>query len=310
MSDLYLRKVGLIVTSGSQGLDLSQMKIAFRTTAMDVDAPPTAIIRVYNLSEATAKSVQKEYQNVVLQAGYETGNYGVIFQGTIKQVRRGRDSAIDSFVDIYAADLDQAYNFGMVSKTLAAGSSAKDQVDAIIAGAAAQGMQKGSIPDSLGTGGTLPRGKVLFGLARERLGDVTATASCTWSIQDGKVNIIPLTGYLPGEAVVLNAATGMVGVPEATNNGIEVASLLNPLFKTGTRVQIDNAAITNTTVNSQGFPNYTALNFPASLSDDGFYRVLVVEHRGDSRGNDWYSTLTCLSIDASASPGSSVQAFG
>jgi hypothetical protein len=313
MSDQYLRKAGLIVSTGSDGLDLSNMRIVFRTTAMDASAPPGAFIRVYNLSDATATTVQKEFQKVTLQAGYETGNYGIIFQGTIKQVKRGKESAVDTFLDIYAADLDQAYNFGLVNKTLKAGSTLNDQVKASM-----DAMQKasdgasvsGSIPDSLGTGGTLPRGKVLFGLARERLTDAADSAGCTWSIQDGKVNIIPLKGYLPGEAVVINAQTGLIGIPEATNNGIEATVLLNPLIKLGTRVQIDNAAITNTTVNSQGFPSYTDLNFPASLSADGFYRTLVVEHRGDTRGNEWYSQLTCLALDASASPGSSVLAAG
>lgn len=310
MSDQYLRKVGLIVTQGEEGLDLSNMRIWFRTTQMDAETPPGAYIRVFNLSQTTAQRVQKEFQSVVLQAGYENGNYGVIFQGTIKQVRRGRLNATDTYLDIYAADLDQAYNFGVVSKTLAAGSTQKDQVDAIMQQAASKGMSAGSIPNSLGTGGTLPRGKVLFGLARERLTDIANTTGCTWNITNGKVNIIPLTGYLQGEAVVLNAQTGLIGVPEATNAGIEAKCLLNPLIKLGTRVQIDNALINQTTINQQGFPRFTDLSFPASVTDDGFYRVLVVEHMGDSRGNEWESQLTCLAVDSSTQPDSSVQAYG
>jgi hypothetical protein len=257
--------------------------------------------------------VQKEFQKVVLQAGYENGNYGVIFQGTIKQVRRGRVDAIDTFLDIFASDLDAAYNFGMVSKSLAAGSSPTDQAKASMAAmqAAAGGAAvQGSIPESLGTGGTLPRGKVLFGLARERLTDVSNSAGCTWSIQNSKVNIIPLTGYLADEAVVLNAKTGLIGVPEADLNGINATVLINPRLKIGTRVQIDNKSINQTQVNQQGFPRFTDLNFPASVSADGFYRVLVIECQGDNRGNEWYSKLTCLSLDSSAAPGKSVQAYG
>lgn len=310
MSDQYIRKVGLIVTTGSDGIDLSQLRIAFKTTQQDAESPNRAVIRVFNLSDTTSKLVEKEGQNVVLQAGYVGGNFGIIFQGTIKQFRRGRLNATDKFLDILAADGDQAYNFAVVNKSLKAGSSLQDQVNAIAEATGKFDVTKGSIPNSLGTGGTLPRGKVLFGMARERLSDVSATAQSTWSIQNGKIVIIPLTGYAPGEAVVLNARTGMIGVPTVTNDGIAVQCLLNSRLAIGTRVQLDNSAITTQSIREQGFPGYSDLSFPASLSDNGIYRTLVVEHVGDTRGQEWYSDLTCLAVDGSASPDASVKAYG
>lgn len=313
MNDQYLRKCGLVVTSGSKGIDLSEMRIRFKISAMDVDRPASAIIRVTNLSADTARQVQKEFQTVSLQAGYEDGAYGVIFEGTIKQFRRGRESATDTFLDILAAVGDQAFNQAIVSKSLAAGSSASDRANAAIDAmtAADSQVKKGQLPAELGTGGILPRGAVLFGLGRNYLNDTTDAAGMTWSIgPDGQLNVIPLTGYLPGEAVVLNARTGLVGVPEATVNGVEATCLLNPKIKIGTRVHIDNRSITQTQVNEQGFPRYTDLTFPAATTEDGFYRVLVVEHRGDTRGNEWYTDLVCLAVDPSAAPGQSVQAYG
>ncbi len=160
------------------------------------------------------------------------------------------------------------------------------------------------------TGGVLPRGKVLFGLAAAHLNDIADTGNCSWTIENGKLVFTSNTGYQPGEAVVLNSQTGMVGIPEATTNGIEVSALLNPNIKIGTRVQIDNASINQTQINQQGFPTYTDLTFVANTSADGFYRALVVSHSGDSRGNDWYTKMTCLAIDASAAAGSSVLAYG
>lgn len=309
MTQQWIRKWGLVVSTGSNGLDLSSLRMQFRTHQMDVDAPPTAYIRVYNLSSETAKQIQKEFQQVTLQAGYEQGNFGIIFQGTIKQVKRGRIDALDSYVDIFAADLDQAYNFGLISKTLQAGAKTVDQVREVISGMG-NGAQAGSIPDTLGSGGTLPRGKVLFGLGREKLTDLTNSSSASWSIDNGKINVIPLTGYLPGEAVQINALTGMIGSPEATEAGIEVTTLLNPLIKLGTRVQLNNSDINQTTVKSQGFPQYSSLSFFANVTDDGFYRVLVAENRGDNRGEDWFTTLTCLAVDPSSSSGSSVASYG
>lgn len=315
--------------SGNQaGVELGSLRIQFQTSAIDVDAPPTAIIRVLNMSTTTADRFKKEFQSVVLQAGYEDGNFGIIFQGTIIRTRNGRLNNIDSFVDIMVSNLDVIYNYGVVNKTLAAGATPSDQVQAIRqsinnsavaqgqAGALEQGMQVGNIPDSFGTGGTLPRGKVLFGLGRDRLGDVANSTGSVWSIgPDGKVNFHELTGYLPGEAVVINAQTGMVGVPEATPQGIEVKCLLNPLIKAGTRIQINNKDLVTTANQYQGagFPAYSDFQFFANTNDDGVYMVMVVEHEGDNRGQgaDWLTKIIALSVDSSGSAGAGqVAAYG
>lgn len=311
MTDLYLRKCSLIVSTGSEGIELSEFRIRFQVIAADVDAPNTAIVKVYNLAQTTAKRIEKEYQNVVLQAGYRDGNFGIIFRGTIKQIRRGRESATDTFVEMYCADGDLAFNFATINKTMAAGSSLQDRANAIVEAAKAADPTVTAVNISaLGTGGVLPRGKVLFGMARDEMRDVADTGGVSWSIQDGQIVVIPYTGYLPGEALVLTSRTGLIGIPEATNNGVSARILLNPAVKVGTRVKIDNTSINTTTVRQQGFPRYTDINFPASVTEDGVYRVLVAEHAGDTWGDEWYTDLTCLSVDPSTTPGASVQAYG
>lgn len=309
MTTQYLRKVNLIVSQGGQGIDLSQMHIQFHVFAPDADAPPTAYIRVWNLSRDTANRVQNEFDHVSLQAGYVEP--GIIFDGTVVQVKKGAQSAINRYVDIMASDLDEFYNFTMVSRTLAAGSTPRDRLDAVVAAGKSSGATLGSVPDNLGSGGTLPRGKVLFGMAREQMNSISRTAGASWFVQNGKINLVRDTGYLPDDIVVLNSETGMIGIPEATNAGIEITCLLNPRLRTGCRVQVDNASITTTNVKQQGaFPTYGAINLQASLSADGVYRVLVAEHAGDNRGPQFETKLTCLSTDSSASANRSVRAAG
>ncbi|WP_256859231.1 hypothetical protein [Burkholderia cenocepacia] len=43
---------------------------------------------------------------------------------------------------------------------------------------------------------------------------------------------------------------------------------------------------------------HNKLNNPTG--EYGFYRVMIAEHRGDTRGNDWYTEATCIAVDASA----------
>jgi hypothetical protein len=306
----YLRKVGLFVTAGSSGLDLSNMRIVFKVFQADVPSTPNyANIKVYNLSADTSKSVQKEFTAVRLQAGYEGGSYGVIFNGSIKMVRRGRDNPTDTFLEILAADGDVARNFGIVNTTLAAGATPDQQFAAVIK---AMGLPAGFTPDLPIT--ALSRGKVLYGMGRDRMDDIAASVNATWSIQNGQVQVVPLTSFIPGTAVVLNSNSGMIGVPQQTEDGIHIDCLLNPRIKIGTLVQIDNKSIQTTFLGGQNlFAQGRLENIPGLLPKvtwDGFYRVYVCEHTGDTRGTPWYSNLICLAIDSSAPMATAVLADG
>ncbi len=299
----YLRTCNLIVSDRDQnGIDLSKLRIKFSVKRSDTMTPNVADIRVYNVAEETAILIRKEFTKVILQGGYES-NYGVIFQGNIKQVIIGRESATDTFIDIIAGDGDRAYNFAIVNTTISAGSSQLDQVNAAIGAMAPKGVTAGHIGDMPTE--TLPRGKVMYGNARSYLRDVAQTSKKAWSIQDEKVTFIPVTSYLPGERVVLTSKTGMIGTPQQTNEGVNVKCLLNPMIKIGGRVQIDNASIARFKINLS-VPN-SAANIPAPLTADGVYYVLVAEHTGDTRGVEWYTSLICLNIDVTTNPINSVQ---
>ncbi|MCK1783437.1 hypothetical protein L9Z73_03390 [Pseudomonas sp. TNT11] len=293
----YLRQISLKVGDAKSALDLSDMRIRFAVRRGDFKTPNSADIRVYNLSPDTVRRVQKEFERVVLQAGY-AGNYGVIFDGTIKQVRRGRESQTDTYIDITAADGDSAYNFAVMNVTLAAGSTASDHLQQALSSMASRGVTMGEAPDLAVN--RLPRGKVFYGMTRDFLDILGKTQDVSWSIQDGKLTLIPNNAYLPGEAVVVTSATGMIGLPEQTQNGINVRTLLNPGIRIGKRLQINNTSIQQYRYGlsiSAGSSN-SFVKQQANIADDGFYKAFVVDHYGDTRGNEWYTDTICLSIDS------------
>lgn len=302
-SQQYLRTCQLFVSGNNlDGLDLSALRIKFSVKRSDTMTPNVADIRVYNLQEETALRIRKEFTKVLLQAGYE-GNFGVIFQGNIKQVIIGRESATDTFIDIIAGDGDRAYNFAVVNATIRKGATAADQVSAAVGAMTPKGVTAGHLGDMPTT--ALPRGKAMYGNARSYLRDVGQTTQSSWSIQDEKVTFVKKKSYLPGERVVLTSKTGMIGTPQQTNEGVNVKCLLNPMLKIASRIQIDNASIARFKINLS-VPN-SAANIPAPLTADGVYYVLVVEHTGDTRGVEWYSSLVCLNIDVTTNPINSVQ---
>ena len=299
----FIRKASLIV-GGDDGnaIDLSALRFAFSIRRGDIQTPNSADIRVYNVAPQTAERIRQilptpEFTRVVIQAGYD-GNYGVIFDGQIKQVRRGRESQLDTYLDITAADGDSAYNFAVSAVSLAAGSKPSDHIAAVLEGMAKFGVSQGYMPEL--EGNPLPRGKVIFGMSRDELRKVAKTTSTSWSIQDGKVNFIPLTAYMPGDVPVITAATGMVGLPEQTQDGIKIKCLLNPNIKIGTQVKLDNASIQryryNLSINQQA---QNAMSEQSNkINDDGFYYVMIADHQGDTRGNAWFTELICLAVDA------------
>jgi hypothetical protein len=299
MTAQFGRKVSLIIgQDAGDALDLSQLRIVFFVKRGDTETPNSAHIRVYNVSDNTAQRAEsKEFTRVVLQAGYE-GSYGIIFDGSIVQVRRGRENPTDTFLDITAADGDMAYNFAVVNTTLAAGATQSDIIKVCADAMAPYGVSVGYVADL--PSNPLPRGKVLFGMARKHLAVVARSTQSLWSIQDGKLQIVPETSYAPGTIPVINARTGMVGMPEQVQNGIKVRMLLNPSIKIGRLIKLDNSSIQryefSLSLSQQRVNRNVALQ--NKINGDGYYYVMTSEIWGDTRGNDWYTEVICLAVDA------------
>lgn len=301
----WTRRVGLIVFAGERGMDLSAFRIRFSVQNADVESPNSCAIRVYNLSRDTVARIRGEFSSVTLNAGYEGGDYGVIFQGSIKQFRIGRENATDTYLDILAADGDIGYNQGIINTSFKSGSTQAQMIEAI-----AKGMPDVNGVDTssfLTTKQYTPniRGTVMFGMARARLRNIASNLDASWSIQDGKVVFLDNTGYRDGEAVVINVNTGMVGMPEQTDGGIRVSCLLKSRLRIGNLLRLNNEEIRrlyqqNPNQAPVPYNQWTGIQFMAPLSPDGTYRAFVVEHEGDSRGNMWQTNIICLAVDLSA----------
>ena len=302
MSNLATQQFGRICTlvvsnQQGQGIDLSNLRIVFNVKRSGVMAPNAATIRVYNLDLVTANLLRKEFTQVVLQAGY-AGNYGVIFKGNIRQFIIGRESATDTFINIIAGDGDQAYAFATVNSTLAAGSSQTNHLDTALTAMQGQGVGQnyvGQLPAN-----QLPRGKVMYGKAVDHIQRIAQSSGFSWSIQNQQVNMVKLSTYLPGTAVVLSSKTGMIGTPRQTIAGIDFQCLLNPKLKIHGLVQVDNASVAQFQINPL-VPG-SAANTPVPLTYDGVYYIYVIEYDGDTRGVPWYCNLVTLATSISANP--------
>jgi hypothetical protein len=310
----YLRACQLLVYGTNlNGLDLSNLRIKFSVKQTDSQSPNTADIRVYNVSNETALSMLINLNpppgislstpgKVILQAGYQS-NFGVIFQGNIKQIILGRETATDTYVDIVAGDGHLAYNYAIVNTTLAAGSNQNTQLNAAANAMNPYGTGLGYISPLQAM--QLPRAKTMYGNARNYLRAVAQNTNNTWSIQNEQITFIPKTSYKPGEAVVLTSKTGLIGTPNQTNEGVNVKCLLNPNIQVGGRINIAEATVQDFKI------NLTNVNSPANiappLTQDGTYYVLTLEQMGDTRGVEWYTSILGITQSISTNPINSVQ---
>lgn len=303
MSSQWHRKIELLVFSENSALDLSEMHIKFTIAAADAETPNSASIRIYNLSQSTVNqlTVDSEFKSVSLAAGYEGGTFGTIFQGDIKQYRIGKENAVDTYLDILAADGSLGYVNSVVNDSIKKGSTAQDRLNWI-----AKSM---NMPADIGTISTdlqhltLPRGKVAFGMARTFMRNTASSLDATWSIQGGRIELIPTAGYMEDEIVSLTAATGLIGMPEQTDEGIRATCLLNSRLRIGRLMAIDASSINKLVYPTNSakpttYNSYGTLQLSAKINmQDGQYRMLVVEHEGDTRGTAWYSHIVGLAFD-------------
>ena len=145
------------------------------------------------------------------------------------------------------------------------------------------------------------RGRVFYGPTRNELRTFAANNDCIWSIQDGKLTLIPQTSYIAGDIPIISPNTGLIGVPEQTQNGLSVRVLLNPSLKIGQAIQLVDTDINQLRLglDIHSVASNLALQQSATkLNGQGYYYVMVANHSGDTRGNPWYTDMTCLSIDA------------
>jgi hypothetical protein len=263
---------------------------------------------------ALQQQQQYLYNQVQLTVGYQNGPKSLLFTGDIITYTYGKERNVDSFLELLAADGDSFFNQTVVSMSLPAGATPQQVAGQLVKAGGIQISQQ-AIDLLAATGGINPRnirGQVSYGLARLTMDKIARNSGTRWSIQNGVLTLVPITGYLPGTVININSSTGMIGTPQATEQGVIVRCYINPLIQIGQAVQLLTSDIQQTLVVQSELsaatigPTFIATvpnNAPTAL-----FRVIVAEHKGDTRGNDWYTELTCLAIDPSAPINASVNA--
>lgn len=300
-SSQWKRIVQVVVGKQGSGLSIANdpngnsLRIQFEIAKTVEPTPNTALIKIFNLHPNHESQIKNEYDEVIVNAGYED-SVRIIFRGNIKHVFRYRDKN-DYITEIDAADGDKDFRTAIMNLTLAAGTSTQQLVDKAV------GTFKGGTTKGFIGADNKPRirGRVISGNTRDVLSDIARDSGANWSIQDGELVMVKSDSVLPDEAIVINSDTGMLGAPEINDKGISVKCLLNPQIKCNGAIQLNNKDIR---IHERKMPLLISPDEqkklqrqePVRLDPDGIYKVIRVIHKGDNRAAEWMSEIVCVGL--------------
>ncbi|HBU7490078.1 hypothetical protein EDC47_11433 [Raoultella planticola] len=335
MSQNWMRHFELqLVGENGQGISLSDFKVTFQIERNDNKWPAVGTVKIYNLSAQTQNRImQREFSKIIMIAGYdgiapdvmanevgiarkisasEVGqvngtNYGVIFSGDIRFTVNGKDNPVDSWVMVQACDSEEAFTSAFINATISKGYTTEDIYVELMKRLEPYGISRGIVPEFPPT--VFPRGRSLLGFVHDYLDEVAEQCKATWQFNYGRIDIVP-RDKATHEAVVLNANSGLIGMPEQTiGAGVNVRCLINTKIQLNGLIQLDQASVYRSalsadqvvqaggpiSVESQNGNLVTTgiTQSPASIATDGVYKVRYISYTGDTRGQAWYMNLAC-----------------
>lgn len=272
MTRLFSRKCVVIVDT----LRVENLRVAFKVHKDTGSKPNTCEVSITNLSAATRRQIQTKGAPLILQAGYP-GSIATIFSGvtrTVDHVRAGPDWE----TRIRSGDGERAYGFAAISNSYRAGTSTRAVLTDLVN---SLGLDTGTTAQVFaGLTGQFVNGYTAHGKSARLLDEVLGGLGYEWSVQDGRVQVLPKGGSTTEEAVVLSPDTGLLDSPEhGSGDGkapaqhssmVKLRSLLQGRIKPGGRVVVQSEGLSGT------------------------LRVLTVEHRGDTAGADWLTELEAV----------------
>ncbi|MGA9606995.1 MAG: hypothetical protein WBR21_08235 [Rouxiella badensis] len=324
MSENWMRHFEMeLLDDKGEGILLTNLKVTF-----DIQKMPATIFngfvgnfKIYNLSQITQNRIKnKEFSRIRVIAGYDGNpdasgaypdqNIGMIFNGDIRFSVAGKDNITDSWVLLQCIDSWNGHMYAAMRTTIAKGWTFQDVFNAAMKTYEPFGITAGIVPEMPTT--VFPRAKVLVGNTSDIIYSVAKQCKASWWYENNQVHILPDDKYLD-TMVVLNANTGLIGMPQQTmGNGVNVKCLINPNIKLGGLIRLDQASVYRASLSNEvigtspGALGETATDGnlyvdgiagqsqPASINTDGDYIVGSINYTGDTRGQNWYMDLLCL----------------
>lgn len=278
-----------------KGIDHDSLKVTF-----DVNYPGLAgwyfsEICIYNFNESSLMQVLETGASVRLEAGYVNGNYGEIFQGFIYQCLFEREGIVDYKLTLRCVDGNRMFSNEFCAFNLDKGRNNQVAIFNAIHSYSQQEIKIGNVPSKLRTT-NMPRGITVFSNPAEELNkllkfySIDEAASGSWFTKNGVTKYFDMDDEPDPEVIQISpdGEGGLIGTPVQTEYGCNFVCLLNANIELNAprkQVKLNMATL-------RGMKADVGAKMLAPLDEDQQYQVIGVRHKGDTRGNEWYTYVT------------------
>ena len=293
-------------TFGGAALQIENLRVVFSIKKTSTSDFNTATIQVYNLNSITREKINAiDLGNLVtIKAGYANEKQEIIFVGNTTL----SSSVIEppnAITKIEAQDGKIAMNQLKLSITYQAGTFAIKILKDVLARTAldVKHINWKNITDKQYKNGFCFQGdaKVLFTNVCNYLG-------VEWSIQNNAMKIIPAGSGDTAKIIYLTPETGLIGSPEKLKDDSIALYGSGKQAKTQTK-QLKTVGATGKTYRKSIGGGYkfkcllqpfvepgSVIQVKSANIDNVRFRVVEVEHNGDTHGNDWFSIINGMTM--------------
>jgi hypothetical protein len=280
----------IVTTEDGKRIDLSQqdektgrrLDLSFFVEATKDSQPNSGECTIYNLTQDTKNAITAGAK-IELFAGYDD-NFKLVSIGDIKNVKNP-SGATDQPTSIYWGDGIGSYLEAKFVKSFREGVSVADVFSELTS---SFGLAVKSVTDELK--GQLNGTLSIDGKSKDLLNGLTRDYGLEWSIQDDEVRVVVKGEPIDNEAIVISAATGLVGTPEVTNRGVNFEVQLNPDLRPSKLVRIEAASYVINAANNE-------VKNIRDDGGDGLYICETVRFLGDNHGGPFSAKVTAKRYD-------------
>lgn len=279
MSYQFDRRCRLVLSNAEEELEIDQLTIQFEIRKTLLGYPARGRIAIFNLGEETIQRITKLYTTVELYGGY-VGAEALLFRGNITNYYKSRLSATSAFVMVVKSSTS-AWEGSSFSKTYRAGTPvatiikevAESFQGTIVGQLQVDESWQTSVADSSFTGSS-----------RRSMDQLARDYNFDWNIVEGEVIVTPRKKALEDKPTyIISAATGLIGSPVITDQGVDFRTLLNPDIMLGRKIEMRS---------KYGELGQSGVDFRrVRTTADGTYKVMDILLTGSTRSPEWYSDI-------------------
>jgi hypothetical protein len=308
--------IGQNIVLSQSGWEPEALRINFEVQESVLPSPFWfATVTVYNVDKSDLQNLLWNAEWLTLEAGYQTGSNksSIIWDGPVLQVMYDRPHVVDTTIIFNCVVGPYMLTAGFVNYAAGNDTTQYQAVQTMMGKVGGDaGTQTSDYAATTLRGKTFPRGKTFWGSTSKYIAEMSDSNFISHFIKQNKdymtelynpaVSLTPQIIYGPpyppgyvtsgsGPSNAGNITRSIVGTPRQSQWGVSFEVLLDPRLHVGVPpmlIQIEQGAlIAQLKLRGPGGPG----NLQTPLDKSGLYVVGQVTHHGDSRGNEWYTSV-------------------